>query len=202
MSINAEVIDQGKDFVKIRIKGAPASLVNAIRRKILNGVETAAVEYIEVNKNTSGLYNEIIAHRLAMIPFTFTKVIQNRNKCECEDLSCSKCSVRFVLKKKGPGIVYSKDIKTVHEDFKPLYDDIPIVRLLEGQEIDIEGIITLGSGKDHAKYIPAIVGYEEIEPDNVYEMHIETISALDPLTIFKEAVELLESEIAKIEKIL
>ena len=200
--MKVEIVEEGKDYVKLRLDGVNSALVNAIRRKILNSVETAAVEYIEVNKNTSGLYNEMLAHRLAMIPFTFTKVIQNRNKCECDDLNCVKCSVRFVLKKKGPCMVYSKDIKTVHEDFKPLIPDIPIVKLLDEQEIDIEGIITLGSGKDHAKYIPAIVGYEEKEKDNVYELYIETVSALKPLDIFKEALNHLEEELTKVEKTL
>lgn len=200
--MKVEVIEEGQDYVKLRLEGVKAALVNAIRRKILNSVETAAIEYIEVNKNTSGAYNEMLAHRLAMIPFTFTKVIQNRNKCKCDDLSCAKCSVRFVLKKKGPTTVYSKDIKTVHEDFKPLIDNIPIVRLLEEQEIDIEGIITLGSGKDHAKYIPAVVGYEEIEEDNIYEIYIESISALKPMEIFKEALQHLEDELIKLEKTL
>ncbi len=200
--MKVKVLEEGQDYVKLRLEGVDAALVNAIRRKILNSVETAAIEYIEVNKNTSGLYNEMLAHRLAMIPFTFAKVIQNRNRCECEDISCAKCSVRFVLKKKGPGVVYSGDIKTVHEDFKPLIDNIPVVRLLDEQEIDIEGIITLGSGKDHAKYIPAVVGYEEIEENNIYEMYIESISALKPLDIFKEALDYLEDELIKLEKTL
>ncbi len=198
-----EVVEENAEYVKIKFKGYPSFVVNTIRRKILNSVETAAVEYVDILKNTSGLYDEMLAHRLAMIPFTFDKkYIKNRNSKECkENIDDAKCSVRFVLSKKGPGNVYSGDIKTTNEAFRPLYDDILVVRLLEGQEIDIEGVITLGSGKDHAKYQAAIVGMKEIKKDEEYELYVESISSLKPKDIVKEAIAKVIDELAYMDKV-
>jgi len=201
-SKSIEIIEETDEYIRCIFRGYPSYFVNTIRRRIINSVETAAVEYIDVLKNTSGLYDEMLAHRLAMIPFTFDKrAIINKNSKECkENPDSARCGVRFVLSKKGPCTVYAKDIKTTHESFKPLYDDIIVVRLLDKQEIDIEGVITLGSGKDHAKYIPAIVGVKEIKEDEEYEMYVETISALSPREILKEAVENIIDDLKIIEK--
>ncbi len=197
-----KILEETDEYIRCILKGYPSYFVNTIRRRIINSVETAAVEYIDVLKNTSGLYDEMLAHRLAMIPFTFDKrALLNRNSKECkENPDSPRCSVKFVLSKKGPCTVYAKDIKTTHESFKPLYDDIIVVRLLEEQEIDIEGAITLGSGKDHAKYIPAIVGIKQIKEDEEYEMYVESISALSPREILKEAVKNVIDELKILEK--
>ena len=200
--MSIKVIKKEGKKLSLEVEGIPYYTLNAIRRKILNSVETAAVEYIDVIKNTSGLYNEMLAHRLAMVPFKFRKgVLISKDKCDCEDYNCPRCSVKFVIKKKGPANVYSKDIKVVHEDFKPEYDNILIVRLLEGQELDIEGIITLGTGKEHAKYTPAIIGYEEVE-EGKYLFNVESISALDPKDIMLEAIDKLDEELVAFGKLI
>ncbi len=189
MKIEKEKIDDLT--LKVRFTGFPGFFINAIRRRIINSVETASIDEVEIIKNTSGLYDEMIAHRLGMIPFTFNKEI----------FASKDSKVKFVLKAEGEKMVYSGEIKTTHEDFKPLYDDIPIVKLLDLQEIDIEGTIKLGNGKEHAKFIPAIVGMKEIEEDNIYELTIESISALSPEEILKEALSKINIEVKEWEKL-
>ena len=56
-------------------------------------------------------------------------------------------------------IVYSKDLKSDDPDIKPVYDNIPIVKLAKGQRIVLEAYAKLGRGKDHIKWQPAIASY-------------------------------------------
>jgi DNA-directed RNA polymerase subunit D len=67
--------------------------------------------------------------------------------------------VVLVINKKGPGMVYSKDIKSSDPDVKPLYDNIPIVELFDEQKLKLEASASLGLAKDHARYQSAIAHY-------------------------------------------
>ena len=65
-----------------------------------------------------------------------------------------------MLKCKGPCTVYSKDLKSQDPKVSVIYPDIPITKLLEGQELELEATATLGKGKSHTKYSPALVYFK------------------------------------------
>jgi DNA-directed RNA polymerase subunit D len=132
-----------------------------IRRSILNKVKTMAMEEIDLHKNTSAMYNENLAHRLGLIPLTFEDKAYNlRENCKCKGKGCSKCQVILTLNKKGPCTVYAGDLKSTDQKVVPSDKDIIIIKLLEGQEIKLDGIARLGSGGKHSRWQPAIVGYQ------------------------------------------
>jgi DNA-directed RNA polymerase subunit D len=97
------------------------------------------------------MYDEILAHRLGLIPL--------KTNLAGEDLLLekSKSQVKFVLHKKGPGMVYSGDLTTKDKEVRPVRDNIPLVKLGEDQEIFLEAIAKLGRGKEHAKWQPVNV---------------------------------------------
>ena len=49
------------------------SLANAIRRSV-NHIPILAISHLEVSKNDSALYDEIIAHRMGLIPLKNEKL--------------------------------------------------------------------------------------------------------------------------------
>ena len=59
-----------EDKVSFMIKDANASYANALRRIIMEDVPTMAIEDVEIRSNSSILYDEMIAHRLGLIPLT------------------------------------------------------------------------------------------------------------------------------------
>jgi len=84
------------------------------------------------------------------------------------------------LKKKGPCMVYSSDLKSDAKDVKPVFDKILVVELFEGQELQFEAIAQLGFGKDHVKWQGAVVGYKnkplviiekDVAPNNEFVEH-------------------------------
>ena len=71
------------------------SLANAIRRSVLE-IPVLAIDEVEIIKNDSALYDEVIAHRLGLVPIKTDK---------------STKEVKFKLKEIGPKMVYSSNIK-------------------------------------------------------------------------------------------
>ena len=61
----------------------------------------------------------------------------------------------LILKEKGPKVVYSGDLSS-NEAVKPVYDTIPLLKLKEGEEVELEATANLGVGLDHAKWQPTI----------------------------------------------
>ena len=56
------------------------SLANAIRRSVLE-IPVMAIDEVEIVKNDSALYDEIIAHRIGLIPIKTEKTINTAGIC-------------------------------------------------------------------------------------------------------------------------
>lgn len=134
------------------------TMANAIRRSVLE-IPILAIDEIEVYKNDSALYDEIIAHRLGLIPLVTEKTFIERQKCTCKGKGCSKCSVDLKIKAKGPCAVYSGNLKG---KAKPVYDKIPIVILNKEQELELVARARLGKGIEHSKFSPGLIYYRNL----------------------------------------
>jgi DNA-directed RNA polymerase subunit D len=140
---------------------AAAELAGSLRRIMMSEVPTMAIEWVDFKKNDSAIYDELLANRLGQIPLTFDKKLYDLTKdCKCEDKGCTRCQVKFTLKKSGPAMVYAEDLKSKNKDVKPVFGKTPIVELFEGQDIEFEATAQLGIGKTHAKWQAAIVGFK------------------------------------------
>jgi DNA-directed RNA polymerase subunit D len=103
----------------------------------------------------------MIAHRLGLIPLKADLKNYNfREKCKCKGKGCSRCQASFALKEVGPKMVRAGDLKPRDPAITPIYPEMPVVELLEGQEIELEAIAVLGVGKDHAKFSPCLATYQ------------------------------------------
>ncbi len=143
--------DEGNE-IEFLVEGIDFGLANAIRRTIMGHVKTMAIEDVYIKENSSVLWDEFLAHRLGLIPL----------KAEA-----SVKEARFYLKAEGPKTVYAKDLIS-DSPVKPVYPDIPIVKLAEGQKIDLFAVAVWGEGVDHAKWSPGLATYRryvEIEGD-------------------------------------
>ncbi|MAG27342.1 DNA-directed RNA polymerase subunit D [Candidatus Pacearchaeota archaeon] len=125
----------------------PETLANSIRRSI-SEVPVLAVDEVEIFKNDSALYDEILAHRVGLIPLKTEKSMSD------------KTSITFKLTAKGPGIVYAEDLKGPGDIVFP---KIPITLLGENHKLELTATATLGTGIIHAKYNPGICYYRHIQ---------------------------------------
>jgi DNA-directed RNA polymerase subunit D len=134
------------------------SLANAIRRSVLE-IPLLAIDEIEFKENDSALYDEVLAHRLGLVPLIADKSIKEQEKCGCEGKGCNKCTVSLKLKAKGPCTVYSKELKG---RANPVYENIPLVILEKGQELEFLAKAKLGKAVNHTKFSPGLVYYRNL----------------------------------------
>ncbi|XP_074024928.1 DNA-directed RNA polymerases I and III subunit RPAC1 isoform X2 [Numenius arquata] len=163
-----DVIREEEGALEFDMVGIDAAIANAFRRILLAEVPTMAVEKVFVYNNTSIVQDEILAHRLGLVPIRADpRLFEYRNQ------------------------VYSKHMTWVplgnqtdlfpDADFRPVHDDILIALLRPGQEIDVLMHCVKGIGKDHAKFSPVATASYRLLPD---------ITLLQPVE--DEAAELLQ----------
>ena len=149
----------GNEIVFI-IRDAEVPFINAIRRIAMMEIPKIAIEDVNIVKNDSSMFDEVLAHRLGLTPlFSGAEAIEGlvlSEDCECEDY-CPSCSVSFTLNKTGPGVVYSKDLSSTDSKIKSVFDTIPLLKLKDGEDVELEAVAKLGLGKEHAKWIPTTV---------------------------------------------
>ena len=168
------VLSNNKDEGKLSfiIKDTTPAFANTLRRIMIEEVPVMAIEEVEFRKNNSILYDEMIAHRLGLIPLkTDLKSYNLPEKCKCQGEGCARCQLKFTLKAtKGSGMVYALELKSKDPEVKPVYPKIPIVKLLKGQSLELEATAVLGKGRVHSKWSPCLAYYKHkpiIEIGNV-----------------------------------
>lgn len=122
------------------------SLANALRRSVAE-VPTLAIDEVEIYKNDSALYDEMIAHRLGLVPLKTEAKMSEKTKIELK------------LSKTGPCTVYSGDLEG---NADVVHTDIPLTLLKEGHKLELVATAILGKGTDHAKYIPGLAYYRHL----------------------------------------
>lgn len=144
------------------ISGFSSAFVNTLRRTMIGEVPTLAIEDVLIYDNSSALFDEMLAHRLGLIPlktdldeYVFTK------DCSCGGEGCSACTSVYTLSVEGPKVVLSRDLIPQNPMAAPVEEDIPLVKLERDQKVVLEARAVLGRGTEHAKWQPTLAcGYK------------------------------------------
>jgi DNA-directed RNA polymerase subunit D len=129
---------------------------------MIGEVPTLAIEDVRIYDNTSALFDEMLAHRLGLIPIrTDLATYTTQEACTCGGAGCPACTVTYTLSVEGPKMVLSSDLIPQDPEAVPVHPNIPIVKLAKGQKLVIEARAVLNTGKVHAKWQPTLVcGYK------------------------------------------
>lgn len=118
------------------------AIANALRRSVYE-IPVLAIDEVDMYRNDSALYDEIVAHRLGLIP------LKNEKLKEGE-------TINLKLSVEGREVV-SKDLGK-----EVVYPDMPIVLLNGEQGLEVVARARQGKGKEHAKFIPGLVYYRNV----------------------------------------
>lgn len=158
--MDVKLVNKEDNKAKLVISGTHPQFANSIRRAITSSVPTLAIEDVEITQNSSVLYDEMLAHRLGLVPIkTDLESYNFVDECTCKGKGCAKCSVTFSLKVKGAKTVLASDMESSDPEIKPVYPETIIDFLQKGQEIDLEAKAILGKGAEHAKWCPGTAHY-------------------------------------------
>ncbi|PWB88175.1 DNA-directed RNA polymerase subunit D [Methanobrevibacter thaueri] len=169
-----EVRSQNDDEMIFIVRDAEVPFINAIRRVAMVNVPKIAIEDVNIIVNDSAMFNEVLAHRLGLTPLVSDlDALEGLSLPEDDDWEEFSNGIMFYLKEVGPKVVYSKDLKSSDSRIKPVYDTIPLVKLKEGEKLDIEAVAKVGYGKEHAKWIPTTVCAYKQYPEITFNEDVE-----------------------------
>lgn len=203
--VDVKVLEESGNSVTLQLEGIDRSYANAVRRFCIAEVPAMAIDDVVILENSSVLYDEILAHRLGMIPIKTDLARYNLpEECDCGNpLGCHKCRVLFVLDAKGRekvSTVTSGDLVSEDREVRPVSESIPLVKLTVGQSVKLEAYARLGKGKEHAKWQPCTVAtITDGKREGVFNLAVESTGALKPREIVLKAVELLEQKLKEIQ---
>lgn len=198
--VEVKLLEEDEKSVKVGLSGAPLAVANAIRRFTINEVPTMAVEEVLVIENSSPMPNEVLAHRISLIPFKsdIDRYVAPE-ECDCGSrLGCDRCVVCYILRAEArdePITVYSGDLVPENPEttVKPVSPKIPIVKLAPGQKVEMELYVRVGRGRKNAKWQAAISSLYELEEGSESRaLYVESIGFLPPKRILIEAAKALE----------
>ncbi|MEM0378493.1 MAG: DNA-directed RNA polymerase subunit D [Thermosphaera sp.] len=214
LALKIEVLEQKPLLIRLKISGISLPLLNSVRRVIIAEVPTMAIDYVAFMENSSVFYDEYVAHRLGLIPLTSDEALEKyKNPEECREagekgLFSEDCFVRLSLEGEGGDQVvtlYSESLVSSDPDVKPVFEKIPIVKLIKSQKVKLEAYARLGRGREHIKWSPVSVAAHKYVPKILLNPKLcKSQDCLKCIEVCpKEVFEFREGEVrAKKEKVL
>jgi DNA-directed RNA polymerase subunit D len=160
--MEVKIIEKNDYSARMIVEGVDTSLMNSLRRIMLAEVPAMAIDEIVVIENSSLLHDEILAHRMGLIPLKTDLDSYNLpEECTCKsELGCNLCRVSLTMDveaKDSNRTVYSGDLTSENPNIEPVSAKIPLVKLAPDQRIRLEAYARLGKGEKHAKWQPVSV---------------------------------------------
>ncbi|EDW11181.1 DNA-directed RNA polymerases I and III subunit RPAC1 [Drosophila mojavensis] len=172
--------------------GVYPAIANAFRRLMLSEVPSMAIEKVYIYNNTSIIQDEVLAHRMGLLPLRADPRLFAYRTDESTDQGTEQDTLEYELKVK---CTRRKDASKDQSNFDDIYrnhkvysghlkwlpkgkqaqiysessvgcihEDILIAQLRPGHELDLRLIAVKGIGKDHAKFSPVATAYYRLLP--------------------------------------
>jgi len=160
--LEVKIVDKNDFSVRLIIEDVDSTFMNSLRRIMIAEVPSMAIDEVVVIENSSMLHDEILAHRLGLIPIKTDLDSYNLpEECSCKsELGCNLCRASLTLDteaKDSVKTVYSGDLKAENPNIRPVSEKTPIVKLAPDQRLKLEAYARLGKGQKHAKWQPVSV---------------------------------------------
>ena len=182
--MKAEIIKNEDNQIQLLLKDAKTSEVNALRRTILSDVPKMAISRVrfemgliedngESYESVNVLPDEVIAHRLAMLPiptyydrFVFPEEDPANEGLPEDQWGSPASQIIYHCSVRGPSkdseeeyvVVRAGDLNVLGEadlQIPEQYKGIPLTTVIRGQYLEFYAYAVIGRGSEHAKFIPA-----------------------------------------------
>ncbi|KAG8708721.1 DNA-directed RNA polymerase core subunit rpc40 [Ceratobasidium sp. 394] len=196
--LHVEVRASDEDAVDFDLVGVDASVANAFRRILMAEVPTIAIEKVYIWNNTSVIQDEVLAHRLGLVPIRADPGLLEF--LEAGDEITDRNTIVFNLSvtctrnndapkdEKDPTVLYNNaNVLSGHLVWTSVGDQINVfgnnpphphnrrillAKLRPGQELGMELHCVKGIGQDHAKFSPVATASYRLMPHIVFRQQI------------------------------
>jgi DNA-directed RNA polymerase subunit D len=191
--MDIEILELEDTKARFIISDISPAVINAVRRTLVADIPKMAIDNVEFHlgpirdehgkeyESATPLFDEIIAHRLGMVPIhTELDIFVPKDECVCKGEGCPNCTIMYSLNKKGPSdedgdesvTVYADELQLVVQKIEgiserkyaekfQIKERIPIVKLSKNQALLLYATAELGTGRNHAKWqVAQAVGYQ------------------------------------------
>ena len=191
--MNLTMVAEHDNKMEFLLRGASTPFANLVRRYGMSQVPIFAIDRVTFYENGSAIFDEYIAHRLGLVPIKM-------------DSSRATDEIVFTLDAEGPSTVLSRELKSTDSKIKAALDDLPLLKLLEGQNIRLEAKARRGIGREHAKFQPGLIAYEILSPTE-FRFKTESFMQMEPRDMLVKSADMIlekceefEAKLADIKK--
>ena len=178
--------------------GFDTSIPNALRRIMLSEVPSMAIEKVHLYQNTSILQDEVLSHRLGLLPLSADPRLFSWKAADAPDAGSEEDTLQFSLSvrcgtNRETGEVEDSNVYTRHVEWEPqgrqgewltkervgpTHPDILVNKLRPGHEMDMKLFAVKGIGRDHAKFSPVATAFYRLMPGVKLVRSVEGEAAL------------------------
>jgi len=182
--MEVEILKKDDITLEIKVSGTSSQFMNLLRRCLIARVPTIAIDDVIILENSSIMYDEMLAHRLGLIPL------------KADILSLKDDTVAYfrceVAAEEGDRMVYSRDLVPSDPNIVPAYDTIPIVKLAKGQKVSFEAIARVKKGYQHARFQPvSACAYKQLDDGNTFIFRFDSNGISEPEKILLRGIEVI-----------
>lgn len=169
---------------------------NAVRRTIISDIPVLAITKVSFRRNTSPTCDEIIAHRMGMIPIRF----HNGHVPRPNQGGISFSLQMYVSKSASCSVtrVTSTKIEPTAPNLEVAFSNnkedetsgFTLTKMAPGQCIDLVASVDVGTGTKHARFSAvSSVGFKQV--DNDFHLKMEMVGQLRPSVIMLSTMRIL-----------
>ena len=196
------IYNEYDNSMSLNINGLSGFVVNGLRRTILNDISNLGFGYepentIKIIKNTTEMNNQLLAHRISLIPVIIDEWKYSKNTINIDEYIFS-LNVTSISQYKYNGNVTTDDfvVKQIKNGVETILDtkkhfirdrkfDAPI--LITRFPIDdtinvinLECKLSVGTTMKHTSYSPVVICTSNKIEDKKYKFHIESVGLWYP----------------------
>jgi len=166
------------ETLTFRLNEVDNAFANGLRRVMLAEVPVLGIEVVSIRQNTSVLPDEMIAHRMGLVPLFSEKArrLMFSHECICKGSGCSYCQIVGSLEAHCPPDQHSMPVfindalQIEDSDVYPVSAEehgVWLVTLGRSQSLELRVVIRKNIAKTHAKFMPVATVAMRYAPDIV-----------------------------------
>lgn len=159
-----QILEESDTSMRLIVRRVHSSLVNALRCSVMSEVNIMAIDRLQIHTNTTMMHDELLFHRLGLIPLSSLGCERFKApiECSCDD-GCHQCMVKLTLRVENKTAetldVTSGMLVSSVPDVKPVQSNILLVKLNKNQALDLSVFAVRSSARNenNAKWSPVSV---------------------------------------------